>query len=223
MTKYHIPIPVSAKYATYNLPTSWKAGYDGEYPTEPRECVEVELTGQDYCVCWDTVISSSEKTDAFGKAKIYRGMVEEYRGKDLKSVYGYMGEVAWAKLNPILKVDITYYKHGDKQDFIYKGDRTDIKIARPSSKVGKWKCSIAGPSIVAGKSSGYVKEILDLYIVGFVWCDDISNRYSKIVIAGSVRGDELRNRQWRTTKNDRNTSNFDICYNELHPIRDLLE
>lgn len=215
---FYYPSPVKPIYGHFDVA---KGPYD--YFGVPRECAVVDVTGHEYELCWRTSIWASEKTNSkYGEPVPQEVTLSDGIPfvADQLSAYGFFGEFGWAKVTND-RVDLTYKRGGDEQDFIYQGKSVDVKTLKP----GSFLRIPSRPNITAIRGFT-VLPIKDLYVCGFTTLHDMKNLHAQIAFVGYITGDILR-KKLKENKLVRsaypNTGNYEVYFGELSPIRDLLE
>jgi len=170
-----------------------------------KECVEVEITGEEFDMCAN--VSNIKKSGVYG-----RGAGNTKKDKTKVERTGMLGEMALAKVTG-LPVDITDVKC--PFDFVVFTDRKgDMKNAT---------YDYGANCIRVVNEYGADRELTaDTYISGYVEELDMENRYAKVVLVGWMERDVLAKTELKRARMAGNWYNFEMLHKDTKSIRSLI-
>lgn len=174
--------------------------------------INVNVTGEEYIVCdeYSQKRWSNKKTGTFGGG-ILNTDDDPYRTERT----GLLGEVAFAKLTG-LPVDLGYHELGDECDFRFDNATLDVKTA---AKLPKYR---AGLIRVEGINGVEIELKSDLYVFGFVCCDNRKKKLGSVTFVGYQRRDWIL--EYGSVKPGKagGWKNLEVPYEKMLPINDLI-
>lgn len=176
-----------------------------------RECVQVQITGEEYALCDKTSSNywSNNKPGAYGK-----GLGSTYDDKYKPVRTGLLGQMAFSKLFG-LPVDTKYRKYGDKYDNLLKGKKVDVKCAMRNYGKGLiYHTNEWGRRIPLDK---------DIYVFSFIKDEDRPNNNATIVIVGYAEKDEISSIPPSLGMKGNGHLNYEVPFADLRSILELKE
>jgi len=175
------------------------------------ECVVVEIEGEEYDVC---VKASNDfwgnsKPGAYGA-----GLCSTADDKHKPARVGKLGEMALAKLSN-KPIDDVYRKFGDRQDFLLKGWKADVKCATRDY----------GESLIYHTNEWGKKIPLDkhIYVCSYVESEDREQKKAKIVLVGYALNKDVESSKVEPGRKGNGHLNYVLPFESLMPIVKLLK
>ena len=186
-----------------------------------RKCLVVRVTGSEYTAC-ETAASnrwSNKKKGVWGK-----GIINTDEDPHKAERVGILGEVALSKLISV-PADLEYREKGDKQDFVYKNKKIDVKtnFYLNSKQVGYIKCALFNKNTYTATKVLFSHFDKDIFVFSFLDKEDRKNKEAVICFIGFIFRSDLCMKYIEPGHYKSNHLNFEIPYCETREMSEFLD
>lgn len=153
-------------------------------------CATVIIQGEEYLLCEK---KSHERWCNSKPGNYGKGIGRTDNDQHKPARVGLLGELAFSKLYGG-KVDFSYKKFGDKQDFIINGKKIDVKCAMKNYG-----------SMLIYYQNEWGKNIpveKDIYVAGFIEEEDREKNFAKITMVGYATKEDVVNAETKKGKGE---------------------